>query len=298
LPETELRWHPLLEQWVAVAPDRQERTFLPPADLCPLCPTRPGGPETEIPEPDYQIAVFENRFPSFAGEHGRSEVVCYTAQHDSSLGAQPLAQIRDLIEVWRDRTQELARVPGVRYVFIFENRGEEIGVTLDHPHGQIYAFPFLPPVVERELQAFAGRERCLYCELLGRERGVVCEEPGFVAFVPSFARWPYEVQIAPRRHLGDLGELTPAEMDGFAAILKAVLQRYDALWSRPLAYVLAMHQRPPGTDARYHFHVELYPPNRTRDRLKYLAGSELGAGAFVVDARAEDTARELRELSP
>ncbi len=295
MAEIELRWHPLLEQYVTVAPNRQERTFLPPPDQCPLCPTRAGGWETEIPEPDYHIAVFENRFPSYAGELGRSEVVCYTPQHDSSLGAQPLAQVQDLVEVWRERTRELARVPGVRYVYVFENRGEEIGVTLHHPHGQIYAYPFVPPVIERELRAFARDRECVYCELLRREANVVAANAHVLAFVPTFARWPYEVQIAPRRHLNDLTELSRAEAEAFAAVLKEVLQRYDALWSRPLAYVMAMHQRPPRSRARYHFHVELYPPNRTRDKLKYLAGSELGAGAFIVDARAEETAAELRK---
>src|SRR5207245_10130794 len=129
-----LRWHPLLEECVTIAPWRQDRTYHQPPDHCPLCPTKPGQMETEIPEPDYYIAVFENRFPSFTGEQGRCEVVCYTPDHDSSLGEQSVEHIRDLIEVWRDRTSELRRLPNVRYVYIFENRGEAIGVTLSHPH--------------------------------------------------------------------------------------------------------------------------------------------------------------------
>lgn len=299
----ELRWHPLLEEWVTVTPARQDRTYHPPAELCPLCPTRPGGRETEIPEPDYHIAVFENRFPSFAGALGRCEVVCYTPEHDSSLGAQPAQQIRDLVEVWQDRLAELSRLPGVKYVYIFENRGEEIGVTLHHPHGQIYAYPFIPPVIERELRAFARHRRarggCLYCSVLEEEadgpRRIAGDER-FAAFVPRFARWPYEVHVAPRRHLGRLTDLDDDDANSLAAVLKNVLQRYDALWDRPLAYVMAMHQRPPGRGhAGYHFHVELYPPNRGDEKLKYLAGSELGAGAYIVDARAEDTARELRD---
>ena len=299
---SELRWHPLLGQWVTVAPWRQERTYHPDAAHCPLCPTRPGRPPTEIPQPDYHIAVFENRFPSYTGAQGRCEVVCYTADHDSSLGAQPLQQVRDLVEVWQDRVRDLSRLEGVRYVFVFENRGEEIGVTLSHPHGQIYAYPFVPPIIETELATARAHQRrtgrCLYCDVLAGETGVrrVVEEAGWVAFVPYFARWPYEVHVAPHRHLGSLLDLDDAEAWGFAAVLKNLLQRYDRLFHKPLAYVMAMHARPPGRSHRYHhFHVELYPPNRSADKLKMLAGSEIGAGAFILDARAEETAKQLRE---
>jgi UDPglucose--hexose-1-phosphate uridylyltransferase len=303
---SELRWHPLLEQWVTVAPWRQDRTYHPPADHCPLCPTRPGRLETEIPEPDYHIAVFENRFPSFTGEQGRCEVVCYTPVHDSSLGEQSVEHIQDLIEVWRDRTEQLSRLPNVRYVYIFENRGEAIGVTLSHPHGQIYAYPFVPPVIQQELRAHAQHKRktgrCLYCDVLAGESGgerTVLRDERWIAFVPPFARWPYEVHLAPLRHRTGLLDLDAEDGESFARLLKGLLQRYDRLFDIPLPYVMAMHQRPPGGDregADHHFHVEFYPPNRSRDRLKYLAGSELGAGAFIVDARAEDTAAELRGL--
>ena len=299
---SELRWHPLLGQWVTVAPARQERTYHPDADHCPLCPTRPGNAETEIPEPDYHIAVFENRFPAYTGDQGRCEVVCYTPDHDSSLGAQPLEQVRDLVEVWQDRVRELSALKGVRYVYVFENRGEEIGVTLSHPHGQIYAYPFIPPLIATELAGSRAHHRktgrCLYCDVLVKEQGArtVVEEGGWLAFVPYFARWPYEVHIAPRRHLGSLLDLDDAEAWGFAGVLKNLLQRYDRLFDKPLPYVMAMHARPPGRGHRHHhFHVELYPPNRTADKLKYLAGSELGAGAFILDARAEETAKQLRE---
>jgi UDPglucose--hexose-1-phosphate uridylyltransferase len=301
---SELRWHPLLEEWVTVAPWRQDRTYHPPADHCPLCPTRPGKPVTEIPEPDYHIAVFENRFPAYTGDQGRCEVVCYTPDHDSSLGEQSVEHIQDLVEVWRDRTAELGRLPNVRYVYIFENRGEVIGVTLSHPHGQIYAYPFVPPTLQRELRAGARhmREtgRCVYCDVLEGERGgerTVVRDERWIAFVPPFARWPYEVHLAPIRHHGGLLDQDADEDASLALVLKGLLQKYDRLFGRPLPYVMAMHQKPPGRGNRHHhFHIEFYPPNRTEDKLKYLAGSELGAGAFILDARAEDTAAELREL--
>ena len=229
---SELRWHPLLEEWVTVAPWRQDRTYHPPADHCPLCPTRPGHLETEIPEPDYYIAVFENRFPSFTGEQGRCEVVCYTPDHDSSLGEQSIDHIRDLIEVWRDRTRELRRIRNVRYVYIFENRGEEIGVTLSHPHGQIYAYPFVPPVVQRELRAEARHMRttgsCLYCDVLKGElpgERTVLRDDNWIAFVPAFARWPYEVHLAPVAHRRGLADLDEADDESFARIIKGLLQK-------------------------------------------------------------------------
>jgi UDPglucose--hexose-1-phosphate uridylyltransferase len=301
---SELRWDPLQREWVTVAPWRQDRTYHPLEADCPLCPTRPGLPETEIPQPDYHIAVFENRFPSYTGDQGRCEVVCYTSQHDSSLGAQSVDHIRDLLEVWQDRYAELGRLPNVKYVFIFENRGEEIGVTLSHPHGQIYAYPFVPPRVAREAESSRiHREetgRCLYCDVLAGEAGgerVIGSNGSWLAFVPEFARWPYEVHLAPRDHVGDITELSEDQSTGFAQLLKSVLQKYDALFSKPLAYVMAMHQRPPeALPGDYHFHIEFYPPNRTADKLKMPAGSELGAGAFILDARAEDTAKQLREI--
>jgi UDPglucose--hexose-1-phosphate uridylyltransferase len=301
---TELRWHPLLEQWVTVAPARQDRTYHPVEAECPLCPTRAGARETEIPLPDYHIAVFENLFPSFTPDHGRCEVVCYTADHESSLGAQPISHIEDLVEVWQDRFAELSRVPEVQFVYIFENRGEEIGVTLHHPHGQIYAYPFVPATIQREVSAAARHHRatgrCLYCDLLREEVDgprTVVKEAGWLAFVPSFARWPYEVHLAPVRHRADLLELTLDEVAGMARALKSLLLKYDRVFQKPLPYVMAMHQRAKRQSRRHcHLHVEFYPPNRTADKLKYLAGSELGAGAFIVDARAEETARRLRDL--
>ena len=298
---SELRWHPLLREWVTVAPARQERTYHPSLADCPLCPTRAGQALTEIPEPDYHIAVFENRFPSYDQGQGVCEVVCYTPEHDSSLGAQPVEHIRDLIEVWQDRLDEIGRLPFVEYVYIFENRGEEIGVTLSHPHGQIYGYPFVPPLVERELKSFEKHQNehggCLYCQLLAGEADgprVVTGAEGWLAFVPSFARWPYEVHLAPTRHLPTLLDMAGAEADGLAVALKDLLQRYDRLFGKPLAYIMAMHNRPPGSEAGFHLHVEFYPPNRTADKLKYLAGSETGAGAYIVDARAEETAERLR----
>ena len=320
----ELRWHPLLEEWVVVAPERQERTFLPPPQYCPLCPSHDPSAPTEVPSADYEIVVFENRFPSFrrdapppaqapalhqsAPAVGACEVVLYSPRHDATLGEMPEEHIARLVDVWTDRYRELAARPEVAYVFIFENRGKEIGVTLTHPHGQIYAFPFLPPRVERELAAASRYRRrhgrCLHCalvadEALGRQR-LVAENEGLIAFIPYFARYPYEVHVVSRRHRPSLADMSAAERRALAAILKVVLLKYDNLWGFALPFVMVMHQRP--TDGRRypgcHFHIEFTPPYRSRDRLKYLAGCETGAGTFINDTTAEAKAQELRWAEP
>jgi len=318
---SELRWHPLLGEWVATATDRQERTFLPPADFCPLCPTKPGGFPTEVPEETYDIAVFENRFPSLKSDppapavegtelypvrpgRGVCEVVLYTPNHTSTLASEPVEQIYKLTQVWTDRFRELGALPFVDYVFIFENKGEAIGVTLHHPHGQIYAYPFVPPRVARELaqsRAHHGATgRCLVCDIVAEEkrdgRRVVVENESFVAYVPFFARYPYEVHVASTRHLQALTDMRDEELRGLAEILKAVLAAFDRLFDLSFPYMMVLHQRPTDGDNYdfYHFHVEFYPPLRTATKLKYLAGSETGAGVFINDTLAEEKAAELR----
>ena len=320
---SELRWNPLLGEWVATATHRQARTFLPPADFCPLCPTKPGGFPTEIPEETYDIVVFENRFPSLKPDppepaveatelysvrpgRGICEVIVYTPHHSSTLADEPVEQVYKLVQVWTDRFRELGALDFVRYVFAFENKGEAIGVTLHHPHGQIYAYPFVPPRVERELEQsrahHAETGRCLLCDIVAGERRdgrrVVAENDSFVAYVPFFARYPYEVHVASRRHLQALTDLDAGEQRDLAGLLKSVLVAYDKLFDLSFPYMMVLHQRPTdgGDYGYYHFHVEFYPPLRTATKLKYLAGSESGAGMFINDTLAEEKAAELRAL--
>ncbi|HEX8069212.1 MAG TPA: galactose-1-phosphate uridylyltransferase [Pyrinomonadaceae bacterium] len=318
---SELRWHPLLGEWVATATHRQERTFLPPPDHCPLCPTLPGGFPTEIPAPAYDIVVFENRFPSLRPDppapsvadtdlypvrpaRGQCEVVVYTPNHNSTLAAEPVEQLDKLVQVWTERFAALGARDYIDYVFIFENKGEAIGVTLHHPHGQIYGYPFIPPRVERELEQsrahFARTGGCLLCHVLAEERRdgrrVVAETDAFVAYIPFFARYPYEVHVTPTRHLQALTDLTRAEQRDLAACLKMVVAAYDRLFNLSFPYMMVLHQRPTdgGAYDYYHFHVEFYPPLRTATKLKYLAGSETGAGLYINDTLAEEKAAELR----
>ncbi|HVG35096.1 MAG TPA: galactose-1-phosphate uridylyltransferase [Pyrinomonadaceae bacterium] len=323
---SELRWNPLLGEWVATATHRQERTFLPPADFCPLCPTKKGGFPTEVPESAYDIVVFENRFPSLRPDppapaiegsdlypvrpaQGVCEVVVYSSDHNTTLAAEPVEQIYQLVQVWTDRFLELGARDFVKYVFEFENKGEAIGVTLHHPHGQIYAYPFIPPRIERELgearshQARTGR--CLLCDVIREEqrdgRRVIAVNNSFVAYIPFFAGYPYEVHIASLRHLQALSDMEQPEQKDLAELLKMVLTAYDRLFNLSFPYIMSIHQRP--TDNRpydyYHFHIEFYPPLRTATKLKYLAGSETGAGMFINDTLAEEKALELRShVSP
>ncbi|HET7560477.1 MAG TPA: galactose-1-phosphate uridylyltransferase [Limnochordia bacterium] len=320
---SELRRHPFLGTWVITATHRQDRTFMPPKDFCPLCPTRPGAHPTEIPAEDFEIVVFDNRFPSLQSPPpepaigprpyapvrpaaGVCEVVVYSPDHETTLAELPRERVVDLVRVWTERYTALCRRPEVEYVFIFENRGEAVGVTLSHPHGQIYAYSFIPPVLATELAHSAAYHdehgRCLMCDILADERAqavrLVAENRHFVAFIPFFARYPYEVYLAPKGHRTALPEFSAEESASFAAILQAVVKKYDALFGFTLPYIMAMHQAPAAGAGHYHFHVEFYPPNRTATKLKWLAGSESGAGTFINDAAAEAKAAELRAAGP
>lgn len=321
--QIELRWNALLAEHVIVSTGRQGRTFLPPAEYCPLCPTpdaAPGTFATEVPAATYELAVFENRFPSFRPDapevesdsalfargraDGRCEVVLYSPEHEATLASLAESQVRHLVEVWCDRYGELSLTEGVEYVFIFENRGEEIGVTLTHPHGQIYAFPYIPPRVQQEQAAaflyHQRTERCLQCDVVAEEISggarIVATAHGFVAYVPFAARLPYEVHVVATAHRESLLDLLPVERDGLARILRTVQGAYDNLWGFPMPYTMSMHQR--ATDARRragdHLHIEFMPPYRTKDKLKYLASVETGAATYINDTAPEEKAAELR----
>jgi UDPglucose--hexose-1-phosphate uridylyltransferase len=316
----DLRFNELRDEEVVYAVDRQERTFLPPAEHCPLCPTRPSGEPTEISMPAFEIAVFENRFPAFEAPNGAAEVVVYTDAHEGSLGTLAPERAQALMWVWRQRYEELGARKDVEYVYIFENRGVEVGVTLHHPHGQIYGYPFLPPVPKLELAADKRLGGCALCELCERElkdgRRVVYENEAVVVYVPWAARWAYEAHVVMRAHRSSLTECEPAELDALAEALQRLVRGYDGLFGRPFPYVMAVHQAPTGgasagdgrargtdrgtdrgtaaTTGGGHLHVEFYPPLRTATKLKYLAGSEQGAGTFISDTLPEESAGSLR----
>jgi UDPglucose--hexose-1-phosphate uridylyltransferase len=319
-PSPHLRWHPLRGEWVIYAGHRQHRTFLPPAEYDPLAPTIEPATPTELPVGCYDVAVFENRFPTLhpgasdppaaipgaRPARGACEVVVYSQDPRGSFAALPLSHIELIVRVWAERTRALSGLEDVAYVMPFENRGVEVGVSLHHPHGQIYAYPFVPPIPARELalqEAHLVRTgRGLLSDILereGRERTrLVYEGKDAVAFVPEFARYAYELWVAPRRAAPSFLALTGAERLDFARALKTVLLELDGLWGVPMPYVLVAHQAPRdgGCHPEAHVHVEIYPALRMKGRLKYLAGSEIGAGAFTADTLPEEKAAELRSV--
>ncbi len=319
-PNSHLRWHPLRGEWIAYASHRQNRTFLPPPEYNPLAVTIDPANPTELPQGPWEVAVFENLFPTLVASasnppvvgvptrpgRGACEVVVFTQDPRASLGTLPLRRIDLIAEVWADRYRELGRRDDVEYVFEFENRGVEVGVTLGHPHGQIYAYPFVPPIPARELQQqaahMAEHGRGLLEEIVANEladgRRLLYRGEHVLAFIPVFARYSYEVWIASRQARPSIAAFDAAERLDFARALKTVLMKFDGLWSKPFPYVMAMHQAP--TDGQphpeAHFHVEFYPAYRMPGRLKYLAGSELGAGVFTADTLPEEKASELQAI--
>ncbi len=303
-PSSELRHDPLLDEMVAIAAHRQARTFQPGTGDCPLCPSKPGK-LTEIPAADYEVAVFENRFPSFShrgGGSGRAEVVCFSPDHDASFHSLSQAHIRTIMEAWADRTEELAALPGVRQVFCFENRGAEIGATLPHPHGQIYAYPMLPPRTRRVLETLKGYRGDLFADVLAAEREEAARIVGgnehWTAFVPKAARWPFEVHFFPHRGVADLASLYGAERDSFGPLYTEVLKRLDGLFGLKMPYVSAWHQAPVGERDGWRLHLQLFSSRRAPDKLKHLAGSESAMGVFINDIRPEEAAKMLRDATP
>lgn len=318
--DAHLRWHPLRGEWIAYASHRQNRTFLPPPEFNPLAPMVDPSSPTELPSGRYDVAVFENLFPTLVrssgappdaivptrASGGAAEVVVFTQDPTTSLGALPLGHIELILEVWADRYAELGARDDVEYVFVFENRGVEVGVTLSHPHGQIYAYPFIPPIPAREREqerahfARAGRT-LLEDHIDGESRDqvrVVYDGPRAIAFVPAFARYAYEVWVAPRAGTPSLAAVDAGTRADLARALKTVLMKYDALWAQPFPYIMSCHQAPTdgGTHPESHLHFEFSPAYRMRGRLKYLAGSEMGAGVFTADTLPEHTAAELRAV--
>lgn len=315
---SELRWNPTLREWVVTATHRQTRPLLP-SSFCPFCV----GAE-EVPKP-YEILSLPNRFPSFhlkppppsikgnalykvRKAKGAAEVVLYSSSHNTTLAEQSEEHLIKLITLWQNRVLELGNKSFIKYVFIFENKGEVIGVTLHHPHGQIYGFSFIPPIIKKELSSakkyYKKQNRCLHCEIIKIEKKdkvrIVTENKKFVAFIPFYARWPYEVHIYPKVHQTSILELKSRDSKlSFARILKEVLNKYDALFNFSFPYMMVLHQKP--TDKRdysfYHWHIEFYPPYRAANKIKYLAGCESGTGTFINDTLAEEKAEELRKAN-
>jgi UDPglucose--hexose-1-phosphate uridylyltransferase len=263
-----------------------------PADWCPFCPGSGRVPDA------YDVHLYPNDFPAFAPDDpaapGACDVVLYSPEHTRLPSELPVEQWEKVVALWTRRSAELAAYPRVKHVVVFENTGEAVGVTMPHPHGQIYAFPFVPPRVERELAAIARAPSCPYCQVLKDElrdgRRIVAENDDFVAFAPHFARFPYETAIYARRHVADLQRLAVAEPRNLAAMISLMRKKYDALWGTPMPLMMVVHQFA-------HLYVEFLPIQRSATKLKYLATVETSLGTFLNDVAPEDAAAGLRAAS-
>ena len=309
-----MRQDVLTGEWISIAAARQNRAFLPPADQDPLAPATPSNP-SEVPS-NYDVVVFENRSPSFGPEvgeldlsgvglgrtapsHGRCEVVCFSPEHEGSFGTQTESRARTVIEAWADRTAFLSGLPGVEQVFPFENRGEAIGVTLHHPHGQIYSYPYVTPRTQRLVASIDAFGPGLFEAILESERAserIVLSGKHWTAYVPFAARWPIEVHMLPHRHIPDFAATSDGERDELAGLYLKLLRGIDALYPTPTPYIAAWHQAPVNVardDIR--LMLQLTSPRRAENKLKYLAGSEAAMGAWIGDVTPEASAAFIRE---
>lgn len=313
----ELRWNPLLRTWTMVAGNRQKRPNLQAAG-CPFCPG-----SGKVPD-HYDVFVYDNDFPALtlhpdepdpvgtglapvAPNYGKCEVILYSPEHNASLHDLSVPHITRLVEVWTERQRTLSADPRIKYIFPFENRGEEVGVTMLHPHGQLYAYPFVPLKIATELDsARAWHDQhggCLFCDLLHDEeadgRRVILANDSFVAFIPSFTDYPYGVFIESRAHRCSFLDFTAQERTDLARILKNLTGGFDLLFHRRFPYMMCIHQTPvnspayAGCEQWYHFHIEFYPPLRGAAAVKYYASSEMGAWAACNPMRVEETAPAL-----
>ena len=315
----EMRLDSLTGEWISVAAARHNRAFLPPANKCPLCPTTAGN-QSELPD-NFDVAVFENKSPSFGPDLlnaddenftvvpnlevgskrpsiGRCEVVVFSPERLGSLSQMPVSRVRTVIEAWADRTEHLMSLPGVRQVFPFENRGEAIGVTLHHPHGQIYAYPYVTPRTRKVLDSIKAYGPNLFEDTLAFEQKserVLIKGGQFTAYVPFAGRWPIEIHLLPHRHVQNITQLTAEERDELAEIYSRLLGAMDNIYDTPTPYIAAWHQAPliAGGD-NIRLQLQITSPRRAADKLKYLAGSESAMGAFIADFPPEVTAEMIR----
>lgn len=311
----ELRYNPLTKDWVMIASHRQNRPQMP-KDWCPFCPG-----SGKVPE-QYDVYEYDNDFPALsqnppepddvasgvyrtAESYGKCEVILYSPEHTTTLAQLDEAHIRKLVDLWTERFAKMKEDEKIKYVFIFENRGDVVGVTMPHPHGQIYGYPFVPKKLELELAAskehMEETGKCLICDMLEEEvkcgKRVIIENDDFITFLPFYSEYPYGVYIASKRHMGTLLDMTESEKDNLANILKSTVGTLDSLFDYPFPYMMCMHQLPVnGEDASgyYHYHIEFFPPMRSKEKQKFNASSETGAWAHCNPTAPEEKAEELR----
>jgi UDPglucose--hexose-1-phosphate uridylyltransferase len=312
----ELRWDPLLSDWVMIASHRQERPQMPKG-WCPFCPG-----SGRVPD-HYDVLKYDNDFPALmlnppepddvATEfykvnlaYGKCEVILYSPDHYTTLPKLSVSHIRKLVDLWCNRFIELSKYEKIKYVFIFENRGEVVGVTMPHPHGQIYGYPYIPLKIQRELESckkyFEEKNECLVCRMNQEEisfkKRIIIENKHFLTYLPFFTEYPYGVFIVSKSHKSRITDFTDEEKTALASILKDTVGTLDSLFDYEFPYMLCMHQSPVNSgnyDEFYHFHIEFYPPMRSKDKQKFNASSETGAWAPCNTTAPEEKAEELRQ---
>ncbi len=312
----ELRYHPLIKDWVMIASHRQNRPQMP-KDYCPFCPG-----SGKVPD-QFDVYEYDNDFPALSQTpptpddvandffkvkeaYGKCEVILYSPNHTVTLPELPTEHIRKLVDLWVERFEAISADEKIKYVFIFENRGEAVGVTMPHPHGQIYGYSVVPKKLELELESakefYEEKNECLFCTMRDEERKdgrrIIFESEHFVVFLPFFCEYPYGVYIMSKRHIGNIAQFTDAEKTDFAEVLRLTTGMLDSLFGYKFPYMMCMHNAPVNgedTTDYYHFHVEFFPPMRSADKIKFNASSETGAWAHCNPTAPEIKAVELRE---
>lgn len=312
----ELRWHPLTKDWVMIASHRQNRPQMP-KDWCPFCPG-----SGKVPH-EFQVYEYDNDFPALSQEppppddvandffrtaecYGKCEVILYSSGHTVTLPELTDSHVRKLVDLWCERFERISADERIKYCFIFENRGDVVGVTMPHPHGQIYGYPFIPKKLE--LETASAKEymqengNCLFCDMLENEasdgRRVIFRNDHFTVFLPFFSEYPYGVYIMPNRHIQYITQLTDQERSAMAVVLKDTVGMLDSLFDTHFPYMMCMHNAPVNSgdySEDFHFHIEFFPPMRSADKIKFNASSETGAWAHCNPTCPEDTSRELRQ---
>ena len=308
-PSPHMRWHPLRQEWVTYSAGREQRTFFPPKEYCPFCPSGILNYPTEIPFTNFEVAVFQNRWSSFntnneikiiedvntRPSNGHCEIIIYSSKHNDKISEMSLNQIELLFCAWIDRYKELLIRDDVAYVMPFENRGKECGVTLHHPHGQIYCYPFIPPVIQKEIAAFKEKNYLMSIMDSLEKKYYVYQDKNVIAAVPPFARYAYEIWIIPKFRVAGPWEFNDDQLRSFSLCFQKVVKGYDNFLQKSCPYIMGLHAAPSLIDETFHFHMEFYPPFRSGDKPKIIAGSEAMAGVFIMDVLPEETAIILRK---
>ncbi len=316
----EFRWNPLLDTWTMVATNRQNRPHLP-KDHCPFCPGSPNMPS------NYDVLAYPNDFPAMSLDPpssktekpskgifrrkdavGKCEVILYSPQHNKKFYELSDAHLLKIVELWSNRFHEISKDERVKYIFEFENKGEEVGVTIHHPHGQLYAYSFIPVKIREELdnckKYYRQTGNNLFSDLNKAEKKhkhrIVFENKSFIAYIPYFTDYPFGVFIVNKRLKGNITQFTLQEKKDLAETLKKITAGFDKIYDRPFPYIMSLHQTPVNekkyADAQnyYAFHIEFYPPLRAKDKIKWYSGSEMGAGAAANPLDVDECATLLR----